>query len=290
MSRVQTHALYSGDFSAIEARVLNWLAGEKDILDMFRAMDAGDKTVHPYKAMAVRMGRGKTLADIKKPSEDYQAGKAAELGAGFGMGAKKFVDAAWAVYQVRVTAEQAEQAIAAYRASHPNVESFWYEVGNAAIRAVEHPGEKIRVGALKSITIACLGKYMYIVLPTKRALVYPAPGIVMEPPPWGGEDRKSLYYSGLSLNNQWVRMRTYGGHLVENIVQAVARDFMVDAKFRAREAGYAPLLSVHDEVVAERPLGEGSLEEYIRLMAVVPDWATGCPVAVEAWTGFRYRK
>lgn len=294
-----THALYSGDFSAIEARVVNWLAGETEIVADFHRFDAAvvahgkssgeAKALDLYIRMAKRFG-----------STNRQAGKAAELGCGFGMGWKKFITAAWDVYQVRVTEEEARHAVNAYRESHPNVKEFWYEVGNAAIAATETPGRQIRVGALKNITIVRMKDYLYIVLPAKRALVYPAPRITMALPPWVEEDepeeqkerqkRKTLTYMGLSLNNQWERQRTYGGHLVENIVQAVARDFMVEAKARARAAGYANLLSVHDEVVTERVLGEGSLDEYIRLMSVVPDWATGCPVAVEAWTGFRYRK
>lgn len=289
------HELIAGDFSAIEARVLNWLAGQEDVVELFRAMDAGDKSRHPYKVMAWKMGRAASPELVKKPSEDYQAGKAAELGCGFQMGWKKFIDAAWAVYQVRVTEEQSQQAVNAYRASHPMVKKYWKDAQNACMDAIREPGSVFPFGPRGNVKATVRGGYLYIVLPSGRPLAYASPSIKERELPWSTEDEPAfgaaLHFWGVHpKTGQWVQMYLYGGLIVENIVQAVARDLIADAMLRLEAAGYLPVLSVHDESVCEVPVGFGSLEEFERLMSDLPTWATGCPVAAEAWRGFRYRK
>lgn len=284
--------LIAGDFSAIEARVLNWLANEEDVLDSFRKYDAGDKSQDPYKRMAVRMGRAATVADVQYV--DRQAGKAAELGCGFQMGDAKFVTAAWDVYQVRVTPEQALQAVEAYRASHPRVVDLWYETERACLRAVREPGSVFPCASGR-VRATCRGAYLYVVLPSGRALTYAAPKIVtaLIKSKKTGEtyEKQQLEFSGMNgLTKRWERQRAYGGFLVENVVQAVARDLMADAMLRAERRGYPPVLTVHDEVVACVPEGEGSVEDFVRIMSELPAWAAGCPVTAEAWRGVRYRK
>jgi DNA polymerase len=143
----------------------------------------------------------------------------------------------------------------------------------------------------RNLRAVVAGKYLYIVLPSGRPLVYPAPRIVMAPPPWGGPDMPQIEYSAVNQKtSRWGRERTYGGKLVENIVQAVARDLMAGAMLRAEQRGYPPVLSVHDEVVAEVPEGFGSVKEFEQIMCELPAWAEGCPVAAEGWRGKRYRK
>jgi DNA polymerase len=102
-------------------------------------------------------------------------------------------------------------------------------------------------------------------------------------------EKSVLTHMGV-VNGQWVREATYGGKLVENIDQAASRDLMAEAMLRHEKAGYKVLLSVHDEVIAEIPEGFGSVEEFEQIMAVLPSWAAGCPVAAEGWRGKRYRK
>lgn len=320
--------LIAGDFSAIEARVLNWLAGETEILELFRAMDAGDSLKHPYKVMAVRMGRAATPADVKKPSEDYQAGKAAELGCGFGMGWEKGIDAAWKVYQVRLNEEQSKHMVEVYRNTHPNVVDFWYETENNVKLAIQNPGTVYTFGARKNLKAVVAGVYLHIVLPSGRVLYYAAPKIVESETPWSKKARDkwakvnkilldgkgdtlspedfalahepepekqmkaTIEYSGVDSqgSKQWGRLRTYGGHLVENIVQAVARDIMAEAMLRLEAHGFLPVLTVHDEVVGMTESGENRESEFIAIMAEVPSWATGCPIFVEGWQDQRYRK
>jgi len=103
----------------------------------------------------------------------------------------------------------------------------------------------------------------------------------------------TLYFHGIdSKTKQWVKQNTYGGKLVENVVQAIARDLMAEAMLRIEDTGiWKLILTVHDELVAERSVfGGGTLEVFCELMATTPDWAEGCPIAVEGWTGDRYRK
>lgn len=284
--------LMAGDFSAIEARVLNWLANEEEILNSFRMYDdavrRGDKEAKrqhdPYIMMAARFG-----------STNRQAGKAAELGCGFQMGAERFVTAAWDVYQVRVTSDESKIAVDAYRASHPHVKDMWWDFHNSSIAAVKNPGKVFLVGGLKNVKFVALGSYLYMVLPSGRPLCYAAPRIVQEPPPWGGEPRDALHYSGFETSptgarKQWGTLRTYGGHLVENAVQAIARDLLADALLRVKERGYQPVGHTHDEVVVEIDDGFGDLKEFEAIISTLPQWAGGCPVSAEAWQGFRYRK
>jgi DNA polymerase len=103
--------------------------------------------------------------------------------------------------------------------------------------------------------------------------------------------KRGVDFLGLnSVTKQWGKQRLYGGLIVENIVQAVARDLMAEGMLRSEAADYLPILSVHDEVVAEVEPGYGSVEEYEKLLAALPAWAAGCPVTAEGWRGQRYRK
>ena len=109
--------------------------------------------------------------------------------------------------------------------------------------------------------------------------------------PWGEMKGVLTYETVNQYNRQWQRQQTYGGMLVENITQAVARDLMAEAMLRCERSGvYTPVLSVHDELIAEAPIGAGTVHAFEQLMAECPSWAEGCPVVAEGWNGARYRK
>lgn len=283
--------LVAGDFSAIEARVLNWIAGEEAVLEDFRAYDAGDKAKDPYVIMARCMS----------PDATRQAGKAAELGCGYQMGAKKFVTAAWDVYQVRVDLKESARAVKAYRARHPHVQQLWWDVERACIDAVDIPGQ-VQVVADGKLKMVVRGAYLYLVLPSGRPLCYAAPQVVerthtIEVVSDEGEieektvTKRGLEFSALDpLTKQWGRERTYGGKLVENIVQAVSRDLLAHAMIRAERNGFPIVLTVHDEIVSEPLVQNADLDEFEDLMKQTPEWAHGCPINAEGWTGPRYRK
>lgn len=282
--------LLVADYSGIEARVVNWLAGQEDVLALFRKFDeTHDKQYEPYTVNATKLYNIPFEQVQKFPHR--QLGKAQELGCGFGMGSKKFVTSAKEVYGLTLTEPESERAVDQYRATHKMVKAFWYETEDAVREAITVPNVPIRFGDKGRLKAIVAGAYLYIILPSGRPLVYPAPRIVMAPPPWGGEDKPQIEFSAVNAKtHQWNRERTYGGKLVENITQAVARDLMADAMLRAEARGYTPVLSVHDEVVAEVPKGFGSVKEFEAIMCELPAWADGCPVAAEGWRGERYRK
>ena len=164
---------------------------------------------------------------------------------------------------------------------------MWYDQEKAAIRAVKsgHPIVTRYVRWLMD------DGFLRCELPSGRWLSYPAPEIQKKHTPWGDLRDVLTYETTNQYTRQWQREQTYGGKLVENVVQAIARDIMAEAMLRIHEGGvYSPVLSVHDELISEAPLGVGSVQEFERLMAECPLWAVGCPVAAEGWTGERYRK
>lgn len=277
--------LIGADFSAIEARVLNWLAGQEDMLETFRAFDAGDETKDPYIVNAMGLYNIPFEHVLKFPHR--QTGKFQELACGFQMGARKAKTAAKDVYGLEITEAQAKVIVKNYRDTHPAVVEYWANCEAAFLGAVAEPGDVKRVGVVKFVK---LGGYLYVILPSGRPLCYASPRIVERATPWG-EMKDAVEFSCVNgYTRKWERDAAYGGLIVENIVQAVSRDLLADAMLRIEAKGYPPVLSVHDEIVAEVPKEFGSIDEFEQLMTEVPAWATGCPIAVEGWRGERYRK
>lgn len=264
--------LYSADYNAIECRVLNWLAGETGVLKDF------ENGVDLYVKMAKRIGM-----------DDRSIGKILELALGFGMGVDKLFQTCldWGVNGGRgLTIEQCEAGVKAYRSSHPNVVKFWHMQENAAVQAVrkKHSVIKTKVG----ISWGMWEKFLWCELPGGKKLYYFGPEVRQEPTPWG-EFRPKLYHWHIeNTTKQWVCSPTYGGKLVENIVQATARNLMFDAALRLKEHGYHYMFSVHDEIVAEAQ--KGSVQEFEKILLQKPLWAKGLPIAVGAWKDLRYRK
>jgi DNA polymerase len=281
------HELMAGDYAAIEARVLNWLAGQDDVVKMFA------DGVDVYKHNATKI-YGIPLEEVQK-FPHRQAGKFQELGCGYQMGAAKAVSAAKTVYQIELAKELAKEIVDGYRNDHPFVVRFWRDAEDACVNATCNPGAVFSFGVNGNLKATVRGAYLYIVLPSRRALMYAGPHMAEREMPWSTEEKPAfkatLHFKGVDpFTRQWGVMSLYGGLIVENIVQAVSRDLMAEAMFRLEDAGYLPVLSVHDEVVCEIPEGFGSVQEFESLMSELPTWATGCPVAAEGWRGFRYRK
>jgi DNA polymerase len=269
------HDLISCDFSAIEARVVCWLAGDEVNLDVYR------KGLDPYKEMASAIFNVSTGA-VKQQRE---LGKRAVLGCGFGMGWKKFM-LTCEVQGQPVSEELAQAAVNAYRYKYEPVKAFWNDLEEAAIRAVKYAGRRFDVNEVQWLV---KGAFLYCRLPSGRLLAYYAPKIERRDSPMGERDQLT-YMAVDSKTKQWVREGTYGGKLTENVVQATARDVMVDAMFRVERAGYPLVLSVHDELVADVPQAFGSLNEFEQIMSELPHWAKGLPIKVEGWRSDRYKK
>lgn len=269
------HKLYVADYAAIEARGVNWLAGQESTLRLFRE----GKDV--YKVMACAIF-SKRIDDITK--EDRQLGKQAVLGCGYQMGAPKF-KLTCAKYKIIIEDALAEKAVAAYRDTNDLVVKMWWNQERAAKKAVQ-TRKPVKCG---KIVWGVVRGYLYCRLPSGRCLAYPAPKIEMGKTPWG-EMREQLSYKSLDDKNRWIRIRTYGGKLVENITQAVCRDVMAEAMLRLDAAGYQIRFTVHDEIVCEAPDDFGSMDEFMALLTKAPKWAVGFPINAEGWCEKRYRK
>ncbi len=174
-----------------------------------------------------------------------------------------------------------------WRQANFSIARFWRELEDAAVEAIQTPGQVTRAG--EYVRYCMKGDFLYCRLPSGRALSYPYARL--EYPRRGNRPFPRIKYEGLdSYTKKWGVQEVYGGLLSENVTQAVARDFLRDALLRLRKAGYRVVLHVHDEIVCEMPFGKGSLNEMCAIMSQAEPWAAGMPIAVEGWQGKRYRK
>lgn len=266
-----SHKLISADLAQIEARVIAWLAGQWDILDVF----AQGKDVYTY---TVR----------KIGGTDRQLGKGLVLGCGFGMGPPKFqATVAAPPYRLKLSAQEAEDAVRAWRAANPRIVSLWYEYGDAALKIARgRHGDVVR--CRQGVVFERRKNTMLITLPSGRQLVYRNIGIARDPTGWD-----QVEYDGVDQRTRkWTRIRTYGGKLAENVTQAVARDAMAETLRAMARAGMKYLLTVHDEVIAEVPSHDAAraLDWLLTQMRTPPAWARGLPVNAEGHVLDRYRK
>ncbi len=276
--------LIACDFSAIEGRVLAWLAGEEKILNVFR----GDGKIYEYTASQIY---GVPINKITKDDPRRLIGKVATLALGYQGGVKAFQSMA-KNYFVKVPEDQAEQIKVAWRERNPNIVQYWYNIERAAIGACQNPGQKFAVGPKdRQVIFLRNGSFLFCRLPSGRAICYPYPKMKVVKTPWG-ENKDALTYKGEDSfqNYKFVRKTAYGGLLTENVTQAVARDLLSEALFRVEAANYPVVMHVHDEAVTEVDQGFGSPRELEEIMCELPAWAKDLPVTASAWTNERYRK
>jgi DNA polymerase len=187
---------------------------------------------------------------------------------------------------IEISEELSQRVVTAYRSKFWRVKQLWYDQEKAAMEAMV-TWRPVTCGYATWIRKE---KFLYCQLPSGRRLAYAMPKVEQRTMSWG-ETKASLSYMGVnSITRKWQRQTSYGGLLVENITQAVARDLIAAALVRCEDSIYKPVLTVHDEVISEAPLGQGSVKEFEELVSEVPEWALGCPVAAEGWSGLRYRK
>lgn len=274
------HELFVADYSSIEACVLQWLAGDQEAMQFFR--DGLDI----YCVMAESI-YGYPCNKNDHPQE-RAIGKVAVLGLGYQMGWKKFKETVFDWTGIVISDELAMKTVEAYREKFWRVKNLWRDMERAAINAVNEPGRKFRCG---KVIWFVEGTFLYCELPSGRRLGYPDPEIHPYMMPWG-EEKDCLTFMSINMySRRWERSKTYGGMLVENVDQAVSRDLMAEGMLRCERSGlYVPVLSIHDEIVAECPIGKGDVHEFEQMMATVPAWGTDCPVKAEGWSGARYRK
>jgi DNA polymerase len=277
------HVLVAADYAAIEAVVIAWLCGEEWRLEVFRTHGK------IYEASASMMFKI-PLEEITKKHPARQKGKAAELALGFEGGVNALIT--MGALEMGLAEEELPDIVRLWREASPNIKAGWKTLNNAARTAVKFPGKV--VGCLSDrVRFKSTGGWLWLKLPSGRRLAYCQPKIVSKPAPWD----KSVMLEGVeawsvnSKTRKWSKRSLYGGLLMENIVQATARDIMADAMLRAEAGGvYMPLLSVHDEIVAEAPEGRADLKEFEHLLCDLPAWAAGCPIRADGWIGPRYTK
>jgi DNA polymerase len=279
------------DYAAIEARALAWLADEKFMLEAFRN---GEDV---YIIMASKIFH---VPYDKVDKAQRFFGKQTVLGAGYGMGIPKFI-ATCARFGVTITEKEAKRAINGYRQSVPKIAGspdanghlkggLWNDVEKACIRAVLNGKSQSLCDGKLTIFVDTLAngfEVLYIVLPSGRRLCYPQPRVEnMEK--WG-KLRPTLIFKSLH-RYMWVDEETYGGKLVENIVQAMTRDLLAEGMLSVDKAGFDIILHVHDEVGAETDVGEVSVKEFEKLVCTTGKWSKTLPVTAEGKKVQRYCK
>jgi DNA polymerase len=275
------HILIGADFSSIESRVLAWIAGEDWKLDSYRRFDATrDPRDEPYCATACRIF-GVPSGTYMKDSPERAVGKTCDLAFGY-MGAL----GAWRKFEPdRFTDAEVEQFKNEWRAAHPQIKRFWYDVDRAAWGAVHDRGCITRCGR---VAFKCDGAFLQLKLPSGRKLFYPLAKIEIE------DARNHVVVFADNAAGQFKDCRhgngAYGGVWTENVVSGIARDLLAEAMLRIEAAGFPIVLHVHDEVVTEVPVGFGSPENFTQLMTRNPAWALELPIAAQAWTGARFCK
>ena len=265
--------LIVSDYSAIEARVLAWLADHETVLQSFR--DGLDL----YKVTASDM-YGIPYRDVDK--DQRFLGKVASLALGYQGGVKAFQKMAQNFGTV-VDDEQALKIRDDWRAANRPIVKLWHEVERAAMNALYNGREeKVAGGAFFTYK-----PDLYFRLPSGRCLCFPRSS--HSPNRWPSNGK--LTYQGMNnFTHKWGAIETYGGSLVQSITQAVARDLLAHALLNIDAAGYDPIMTVHDEIVADTKINHGSLDEFNTLMCELPGWAKGLPVDVEGYEADRYRK
>ena len=270
------------DFSAIEARMLAWLANEQWRIDVF--------TTHGkiYEASAAAMFNV-PIESIDKGSPLRFKGKVSELALGYQGGPGALIT--MGALKMGLTEDELPGLVKTWRSANTNIQKFWYAVDSACYDAVAKKGfETVQIGTNgdRELTFECNGQMLFVGLPSGRRLAYVRPRIELDER--FGKD--GVTYEGLNQDTkQWQRIKTYGGKLVENICQATCRDLLRDSMFALDAAGYKIVAHVHDEVLIEYA-GDpvAALHDCEQIMGRESAWAPGLPLRGDGFFSTYYKK
>jgi DNA polymerase len=275
------YQLIGADLSSIESRLLASVAGETWKIDSYCRYDATkDPRDEPYCVTACKIFRVPD-GSFTKASPERAVGKTCDLAFGYQGGLN-----AWRIFEPgKFSDDELETFKSEWRSAHPRIVQFWYDIDRAAVKAVHERGTAVVCGP---VVLKYTGAFLQIKLPSGRKLSYPMPRIVKD-----DRGRARVVFKD-NEKGQFTDCRNgqggYGGAWTENIISGMARDILTEALFRIEAAGYAITMHVHDEVVAEIPIGFGSEQEFTNLMTRKPAWALELPIAASAWRGPRFCK
>ncbi|MBR1760916.1 MAG: DNA polymerase [Schwartzia sp.] len=276
------HKLVDADFSSIEARVIAWLAQEHWVLDVFKTHGK------IYEATASQMF-GVPMEKIKKGNPEYalrQRGKVATLALGYQGGVGALV--AMGALNMGIPEEDLQDIVYRWRDANKRIVELWYKLENAAVSVIQTGGQAGVNGLLLSREFDLKNDldFLTITLPSKRKLYYAHPSLGVNQ--W---DRPSIAYRGVNqTTKRWEELETYGGKLVENVVQAIARDCLAQAIEKLEAAGFPIVFHVHDEVVIDCEEWKANLDEVVRIMTEPIPWAKDLPLNADGWVGDFFRK
>lgn len=278
----QGNKLVDADFSAIEARVISWLAGEQWRLEVFRTHGK------IYEASASQMF-GVPIEKIKKGNPEYalrQKGKVAELALGYQGGTPALIK--MGALKMGIPEEDLPDIVSRWRDANRRIRDLWKAVENAAVQVVS-VGGSVGVGRViisREFDMTADTDCMTILLPSGRKLYYINPKLGVNR--WG---KPSISYMGMGQSTKrWGEVETYGGKLVENIVQAIARDCLAFTIARLESAGFPVVFHIHDEVVIDISAERADLDAVVQIMRAPIPWAADLPLNADGWTGLFFRK
>lgn len=276
------NVLIDADFSAIEARVISWLAEEQWRLEVFKTHGK------IYEASASQMF-GVPIERIKKGNPEYalrQKGKVAELALGYQGGAGALIN--MGALDMGIPEDDLPDIVQRWRDTNKRICDLWYKMNSSAVEAIS-TGSSVGVGRL---LVSCEYdavhevEYLTVLLPSGRKLYYNSPQIGENK--WGGP---SISYMGMDqTTKKWKRIETYGGKLVENCVQAVARDCLAQAIENLEKEGLPVVFHIHDEVVIDCRADTATLDDVVNIMSRPIPWAPGLPLNADGWVGGFFKK
>lgn len=270
--------LHVCDFSAIEARVIAWLAGEQWVLDVFRG--GGDI----YCATASQMF-GVPVQKHGPNAELRQKGKIAVLALGYGGGVAALE--AMGGSRMGLTQQEEKDIMQRWRQANPHIVRFWATIEAAAVRAIK-TGEATTIH--RGIVVAYRWGMLLITLPSGRTICYPRAEIGIERNDGWRGDHEIIEYEGMNqVTKKWERIRTYGGKLTENVVQAIARDILGHIILRAHDSGLNIVFHIHDEIVVEAEPGQ-TLQDVESIFSKPINWCRDLPLKGAGYTTPYYLK
>lgn len=276
------HKYIISDFAGVEARGVMWFCEEHEAVQMFR------DDIDIYKSMGSFIFNT-PIEDITKGGLERFVGKQAILGCGYGMGWKKF-QASCAGYGQDLSDELSKQAVDGYRAKYSLVKAMWGNLARMWVNVVK-TGKTAEFN--KGCKMGISGDYLIIKLPSGRNLVYPFPDATKEEVTHEGRTwnaNKISFMTENSTTKKWQRHTIHGGFILENIVQAFCRDFMVHSMLTVEETGFPVVATIHDEVISEVPEDKVDIIKFDKAMLSLPAWGHDFPMGVETNVSGVYQK